>query len=217
LTQNKYSGIKPHCPAIYINNKKMKKTLVYLALAILLLSTQNLYAAGKRELFRGGMLLHVGHLQNKIDYPQINGFTKGIGGKIAFRIGPHFRAGTEGYVSTYKYKNNEGNYKVGWGGLLFEYQFLNKRFTPVAGFSIGKGSIHDLYMIEGNYTDNEPDTGIYKTYSSTTIDPHISLEYQIADNINIIGKIDYLLFPGIEYPKQIARGPRFYFGILFMR
>ena len=72
-------------------------------------------------------------------------------------------------------------------------------------------------MNNGNFVDNETDDAIYKVYSSFIIAPHFSLEYQLSSHINVVGKIDYLFYPGIDYPNYIAGGPRVYFGVLFMR
>ena len=188
-----------------------------LLFSILIFSVFTTYAQTHRELFRGGMFLHTGYVQNQLAFPSVDGMVTGIGGKIAFRLGDHLRAGTEGYVSTFAYDDNEGQYKLGWGGLLAEYQFLNKRFTPVAGLTLGGAKIHDLYMLNGNYTDNYPDEAIYKVHTSFVITPHFSVEYSLTDHINLVGKIDHVFYPGAAYPSYIAKGFRLYFGVLFMR
>ena len=174
-------------------------------------------AQNRRELFRGGMFLHSGYVQNQLDFPAVDGLVTGIGGKITFRIGSHLRFGTEGYVSNYAYPDNEGQYKLGWGGLLAEYQFNDKRIAPVFGVTFGGGKVHDLFVISGNLKDNLSDETIYKVYSSFIITPHFSLEMRMSDHINLVGKVDYVFYPGIEYSDYIAKGPRFYFGVLFMR
>ncbi|MBN2262189.1 MAG: hypothetical protein JW735_04700 [Prolixibacteraceae bacterium] len=184
---------------------------------ILLFSALTSGAQTHRELFRGGMFLHTGYVKNGLDFPKIDGMVSGIGGKITFRLGNHFRAGTEGYVSNYGYGQNEGQYKLGWGGLLAEYQFSNKRFTPVAGVTFGGGKVHDLYMLKGNFTDNEPDEAIYKIYSSAIVNPHLSVEYSISDHINLVGKIDNIFYLSTRANNNLAKGTRIYFGILFMR
>lgn len=175
------------------------------------------YSQNNRELFRGGMLLHTGYMSNKLEDPSVDGIVTGIGGKITFRLGDHFRLGTEGYVSNYAYPNNEGQHKLGWGGILTEYQFSDKRLAPVIGLTVGGGKVHDLYMLSGNFDDNNPDESIYKVYSALVLTPNFSLEYRISESINFVGKIDYVMYPVIEYSKFIAKGPRFYFGVLFMR
>ena len=188
-----------------------------LAIFFVMLLLSSGFAQEKREHFRGGMMLHSGFISNKLENPEIKGFCTGIGGKIVFPVMEHFRIGTEGYVSTYNYTNSEGLYKLGWGGLLAEYQFLNKRLMPVAGVTIGGGRIRDLYPLAGNFSDNDADVAIYKVYSSMIIAPQVSLEYKLTSHINLAAKADYLFYPAIDYPNYIARGPRLYVGVLFSR
>lgn len=189
---------------------------IYLFTALLLIASVS-YGQTHRELFRGGMFLHTGFVKNSLEDPNVNGFVTGIGGKITFRTGEHFRFGTEGYVSNYGYNENEGQYKLGWGGLLSEYQFNDNRFAPVIGVTLGGGKIHDLYMLKGNYKDNSPDEALYKVYASFIVTPHISFEYRLTDSINLVAKADYVFYPGNDYSAYIANGARLYFGVLFMR
>lgn len=188
-----------------------------LAIFSIMLLLSSGFAQEKREHFRGGMMLHSGFISNKLENPEIKGVCTGIGGKIVFPFMKHFRIGTEGYVSTYNYPKSEGFYKLGWGGLLAEYQLSDNRLTPVFGVTIGGGRIRDLYPLAGNFSDNDADVAIYKVYSTMIIAPQVSLEYKVTTHINLACKVDYLLFPGIDYPDYIARGPRLYVGVLFSR
>lgn len=189
---------------------------ILLILSLLFLTLVSV-AQNHRELFRGGMFLHTGYVQNQLDFPEVNGLVSGIGGKITFRTGEHLRLGTEGYVSNFGYGENEGQYKLGWGGLLAEYQFNENRIAPVVGLTFGGGKVHDLYLLSGNYHDNGADAAIYKVYSSFIVTPHFSLEMRMSDHINLVTKVDYLIYPGTEFSTELANGPRFYFGVLFMR
>lgn len=191
----------------------MKRILTAVLIFIAFISN----AQTNRELFRGGMFLHTGYVKNALEYPNVTGIVTGIGGKITFRIGDHLRFGTEGYVSNFGYGKNEGQYKLGWGGLLSEYQFNENKLVPVCGVTFGGGKIHDLFMLTGNYTDNDPDEAIYKVYASFVVTPHFSLEYRLTDSINLVAKFDYVFYPGIDHSKFISKGPRMYFGVLFMR
>jgi hypothetical protein len=175
------------------------------------------FAQEKREHFRGGMMFHTGYLTNQLNHPEINGVCSGIGGKIVFPVFKHLRVGTEGYVSNYNYPNSEGFYKLGWGGLLGEYQFWNKRFTPVIGVTVGGGKIRDVYPVNSNIGDNNSDEVIFKVYSTLIVAPHISFEYKLSEHINLVTKADYLFYPGIDNPDYVAKGPRIYFGVLFSR
>ena len=189
----------------------------YTLALFLFISIATLANNPKREIFRGGMFLHTGYVKNKLSYPSVNGMVTGIGGKMTFRLGEHFRAGTEGYVSSYGYGSNDGQYELGWGGLLTEYQFNDKRFVPVVGITVGGAKIHDLYMLSGNFEDNNPDEAIYKVYSAFVLAPQFSLEIRMSDHINLAVKVDYVLYPGISSSYEVAKGPRFYFGLMFMR
>lgn len=187
------------------------------SIIILTLITISSCFAQQKEHFRGGMLLHTGYLSNNNKVTPIDGLCQGIGGKMVFPLYSGIRIGAEGYVSNYSYKQSTGFFKLGWGGMLLEYQFSQKRLRPVAGLSIGGGKIRDLYPLLGNYDDNDPDVAIYKIYSSMILAPQISIEYSITQHINLVGKIDYLLYPGCEYADFIPSGTRFYVGFLFSR
>lgn len=188
-----------------------------LFLFILLICMKFSYSQEQRELFRGGMFLHTGYVQNQLEYPNVQGIVKGIGGKITFRTGEHLRIGTEGYVSNYGYEDNPGQYKLGWGGLLAEYQFNENRLVPVLGITFGGGKVHDLYMLNGNFTDNQADEALYKVFSSFIVTPHFSIEFRLTDSINLVTKADYVFYPGIDFSDYVAKGPRLYFGVMFMR
>jgi hypothetical protein len=125
--------------------------------------------------------------------------------------------GSEGYVSSYNYKNNDGFYKYGWGGLLLEYQILIEKFRPVIGLTLGGGSAHDLYTISGNYQDALPDQTVYKSYKNLVISPNLSFEYSFSDHIALTTKFDYNLYPANLYPDYIGNGLRMYVGVLFSR
>lgn len=189
--------------------------LFYLLLFLFLVNIS--FSQEHREMFRGGMFLHTGYVANSLDNPNVKGIVTGIGGKITFRTGEHLRIGTEGYVSNYGYGENPGQYKLGWGGLLAEYQFNENRLVPVLGITFGGGKVHDLYMLTGDFADNQPDKALYKVYASFIVTPHFSLEYRLTDSINLVTKADYVFYPGIDFIDYIAKGPRLYFGVLFMR
>jgi hypothetical protein len=177
----------------------------------------NGFAQEKREHFKGGMMLHTGYLTNHLNSSQIDGLCSGIGGKIVFPVMKHLRFGTEGYVSNYNYANSNGFYKLGWGGLVGEYQFWNKRFTPVIGVTVGGGKIRDVYPVNATISDNISDEVIFKVYSSLIVAPHISFEYKLTEHINLVTKADYLFYPGFDNPDYVAKGTRVYFGVLFSR
>jgi len=190
---------------------------ILLTTTIVFLFIQTAFSQEKMEHFRGGMLLHAGYLSNNAYPTKINGLCTGIGGKMVFPVWRGVRIGGEGYVSNYTYKESNGFYKLGWGGLLIEYQFSKKRVSPVLGVTFGGGKVSDLFPVSGNYADNEPDVAIFKVYSSFIIAPQVSVEYSLNSHMNLVAKVDYLFYPGIDYPSFVASGPRLSIGFLFSR
>lgn len=186
-------------------------------LALLIMSSLFLYSQENKDLFRGGMILHTGYLQNNVSQNPINGPITGIGGKLSFHTGKHMRLGTEGHVSSYNYSDGMGFYKFGWGGILVEYQFSQGNLRPVLGLTLGGGIAHDLYVVSGDFTDHKVDLSIYKTYSTLVLSPNFSMEYSFTDHISLVGKVDYNFYPGNIYPDYIGNGLRLYIGVLFSR
>jgi hypothetical protein len=201
---------------LYFSPKSIIMRIVLVS-TLILLFVVNGYSQERKEHFRGGMLLHAGYLSNSAGQAEIDGLCTGIGGKMVFPVWKGIRIGAEGYVSNYNYKESTGFHKMGWGGVLAEYQFSNKKLTPVIGVSFGGGKIRDLYPVSGSYVDNDPDVGIYKVYPSLIIAPQFSVEYSVSSHMNLVAKADYLLFPGNDYPDFVAKGPRLFVGFLFSR
>ena len=192
----------------------MRKSILVFVLVIAL---SNIVQAGNdsTSLFTGGMLLHSGYIKNNNSSYQVDGLCFGLGGKLAFHIGNHLRLGSEGFSSNINYQNNDGYYKLGYGGLLIEYQFLPKKVTPVLGFAVGAGTIKDLYVLQGSIDDNKSDEVIYKVYSVLLVTPSLSLEYALSEKIKIALRLDYIINLTDEYQNDFASGSRIHLGVLF--
>jgi hypothetical protein len=167
--------------------------------------------------FRGGMLLHTGYLKNERNTQAINGNCFGIGGQLSYTFNNHLRFGTEGYASSFGYKEQDGYYKLGWGGILFAYQFAGEKVHPVIGLTIGGGKVKDLFFISGDVSDDFADEVIYRKYNIMLASPAISLEYSLKDRLTLIAKLDFMLPVFSDHYKDFAYGPRLYLGILFNR
>jgi len=197
--------------------KQTRLFRTYLLLTILFFSLQGYGQKPTHPLFIGGMFVHAGYISNLRVDQSISGSVSGIGGKLAFFMGPNFRLGTEGYASTYNYSDATGFYKLGWGGLLAEYMLGNGKIAPVFGLTVGGGRIRDLYILEGEDGDRLPDNAIYQVYTVALIAPHISVEYALKENIRLTAKVDYLTSITRDAVAHFAEGPRFYLGFLFVR
>lgn len=167
--------------------------------------------------YQGGMLIHSGYL--KIEHPDNtqNGLCYGFGGQLSFLISEHIRAGSEGYTSYFHYPQNNGIFRLGWGGLMVGYQFSNKKIRPVLHLTFGGGGVNDMQFIEVNAKDDEADRIIYRRYAVMIVVPAISAEYTLNSKFTAVVKIDYI-FP-LTNSKTInfAAGPRLYMGLLFRR
>lgn len=183
--------------------------LIFLALATTAFSQEE-----KKDIFCGGMFLHTGYLTNTRTTENIDGLCEGLGGQLSFFVGDNLRIGTEGYASTAKYKG-DGFYKLGWGGLMFGYEFNKWKLIPVISCTIGGGSVKDLYIINANTTDNNPDNVIFRKYSVMLISPSLSFEYPLTSIIHIVTKFDYVLSLSSNNKTDYANGPRAYVGVLF--
>jgi len=194
------------------------KIVLYRSLVLfLLIGSYTVNAQEKQHLFSGGMFLHAGYISNsRLIYPS-EGLCNGIGGKLVFHLGSHFRLGTEGYATNMPYRSNDGIYKMGWGGIVGEYQYTIGRIIPVVGLTLGGGEVKDLYFINGSIEDNIPDEAMYKVYSVFLAAPAISLEYVLRDNLKLVCKADYIINMVGDVRNDYAGGPRLYFGVLFRR
>ncbi len=190
-------------------------TLIFALILIIALCNKVQARNDSTSLFTGGMLLHSGYIKNNNSSYQVDGLCFGLGGKLAFHIGNHLRLGSEGFSSNVNYQNNDGYHKLGYGGLLIEYQFLPKKITPVFGFAVGAGTIKDLYVLQGNIDDNKSDEVIYKVYAVLLATPSISLEYALSEKIKIALRLDYMINLNNEYQNDFASGPRIHLGVLF--
>lgn len=169
----------------------------------------------EKKLFTGGMYPNIGYISNDQDFAHVDGITTGIGGKLAFYITNHFRFGTEGYATTYNYPDEKGFYKLGWGGAVIEYYTEITNFGFAAGATIGAGSIKDLYLLDANTNDREPDEAIYEKQTFFVLAPNVSVEYILTEKIRFAIKTDYIIAPGRGVEMMTAKGPKLYFGILF--
>jgi hypothetical protein len=195
--------------------KSSRKGIVFLILVVLLPIVTKSQIVEKQIVFTGGMFLHSGYIQNSRQFENINGLCSGIGGQGFFHIGKHFRLGSEGYGSTFRYAHNPGYYKLGWGGILTGFQYKYKRFKPMISLTFGGGKVHDLYLLDGKVDDDLSDITLYRVYSNMLVVPAVSLHYALKAKINLAFKIDYSLPLFSDNKANYAYGPRFYMGILF--
>jgi hypothetical protein len=166
------------------------------------------------------MLLHTGYLKNVQKDSPIKGACFGVGGKLSFTLSDHFRLGAEGYTSTYSYDEQPGYFKLGWGGILSEYQIFKKSsLSPVLGLTVGGGRIHDLYFRD--YPTTTGDYSVdYQSSASLFFSPSVSLEYLLKSKLTLVLQVVFvspLVLSSTKANIEYAYGPRVYLGMLFNR
>jgi hypothetical protein len=162
-----------------VSRQKKMKICFSIALFLILFQFAGAQHSGTKVTFRGGMMLHLGYLHNARTVQTIGGTCNGIGGQLSFTLGNNFRLGTEGYASNLGYKEQDGYFKLGWGGLLLAYQFGNRKIHPVIGITLGGGKVKDMYFIQGSVTDEAIDEVIFRKYGVMLASPAVSIEYAL--------------------------------------
>jgi len=193
---------------------RISLTIILLLLPFFLANTQQDEAKIK---YRGGMLFHSGYLKTEGPSPSISGACYGIGGQLTFTPRDHFRFGAEGYASYAGYRQQDGIFKLGWGGLLAGYQFNNHKLSPVLALTLGGGKVNDLQFIDVHTGDDEIDQVIYRKYPVMLASPALSAEYALKSKLSVVMKIDYLIPLFSSHQTGFASGPRVYLGIMFNR
>ena len=192
------------------------KRLITSALCLLLVT---ITVAQEKKLLRGfdgGMMIHTGYLSGHLDAIgyDVKGMPVGIGGVARLHIGPHFRLGGEGYISTLNQLGNGSYLKYGWGGLLADFYTVLGRFQPYAGLTLGGGAMTTLLMLESPSSAWMPINGTYyHKQGFMAIDPFIGCDFIVSGPMHLTLKVDYLC--ALSESKLLPHGPRVYFGFLF--
>ncbi|MCK9163088.1 MAG: hypothetical protein M0O93_01915 [Bacteroidales bacterium] len=178
-------------------------TLILLLTSSIFLNAQD----NNQSKLIGGMYFHSGYLNN------INDLSYGLGGKLSFKLNNYLRIGTEGYGSSSEFKNDGSFYSIGWGGVLGEFIFYNKKKTNlIIGLTFGGAVNKQMDIIKNNKEIRVPDIVFWRKESSLIISPFLSFEYAISKKANLSMKFDYLLSPTNEIFNS---GLRVYIGCLF--
>ena len=198
----------------------------------------------------GGMMLHIGYMfsddPRKIfsnaglgnaeyvkNLPK-DGCALGLGGTMRVHLLNHIHVGAEGGMSIIPF-GGHGNIRIGYGGALCDGYLTLGKTRPLIGLSLGGGVMKRLYLPEEPYTyvpEGTTDTTVYNaSYTQTPffyLDPYIGIEVDIATNIALLIRVDYMLPFGrtgsslTDITKNInwsnfmtPTGPRLYIGFMF--
>ncbi len=197
--------------------------------------------------FSGGMLLHGGYLfsddprkvfsntglgsEDYIKGLPKSGFTMGLGGLLRVHLINHLHVGAEGFVSTMPLMGTGSNIRTGWGGAFCDFYTNWGKVRPLAGMTIGGGSMKRLYVpdqAEGVDFATADSTHYNASYTKTPfffLDPYVGLEIGLNGHMAIMIRIDYMLPFGksrsglaenVKWSNFMTpSGPRLYIGIMF--
>ncbi len=205
----------------------IKKTTTFVLVCLFVSISIRAQSTMQYRGFSGGMALHSGYVQSKpfhiktiegVDLSQqIRGATLGIGGSMRFHFGNHLRVGMEGYGSTVEYGEYKSFSTIGWGGVLLDYAFPIKRYTPYIGITFGGGSVENLIIPDANDSDFLAEKcTLLRRYGFIAVTPFIGCEFTITDHMRINLKLDYI-FNVSNKQLDFPYGIRFYIGFAFFR
>lgn len=193
----------------------------------------------------GGMMIHGGYLfsddPRKVfsnsglgneDYVKglpKRGFCFGIGGAMRVHLIDHIHIGGEGYVSTMPLMGTGSSVRMGWGGAFCDVYTTWGKVRPLAGMTIGGGSISRLFVPDKASIVTTSDSTIYNaSYTKTPfflLDPYIGIEIALKAHTALLIRIDYMLPFGksssnltenVKWSNFISpSGPRLYIGFMF--
>ncbi len=203
----------------------MKKIIYSVMISALALSA-NAQGFVYRD-FSGSMFVQTGILKSKefsitnsqgVQLPepyQMDNWCFGVGGKLAFRFNRGIRFGAEGYTSKSVYGDFHSTYNFSWGGLLFDYLYVDRIVSYFAGATLGGGQVVNTLVTERESRDYATSEIMRHRYPVGILNPFAGFEIRISPQLLISAKADYMLnFTSIK-EEDWGRGLRMYLGITF--
>ena len=206
-------------------NCRVAKKILLTTFALLLFALgaearDRLYYRG----FSGGMMLHsgwvsAGDVAVGTLGQAMRGMPKGIGGALKVQLGEHFRVGTEGYTSTLSYGEYGSSLSLGWGGVLVDWMFEAKMFSPYFGATIGGGGVKNITLNDHPANDFIAEENLsYRKYSLPVVAPFVGVDYPLSERMSLTFKADYIMplsVGSLPAATDFPSGVRLYFGFLF--
>lgn len=167
------------------------------------------------RLFSGGMAVQAGYASLKNDVAFFDGLMAGLGGRLQFYLGEHFRLGGGGAAvkMSYTYDGYKDNYtRISYGGLTAELTTRVKMWQLSAGLLGGGGSFTNLHTVSEN-TEGRL-TVILEKQGTLILSPIITIERDLTESIALMLMADYLWGPKLG-KKQHLSTPKVHVGVLF--
>lgn len=192
-------------------------TFILFTLSTMFSHTVNAGPGTPKQIFNGGMLYHLGPAKISSDHGNMDGLTMGLGGRIAFNLGPSLRVGGMGFGSGFSYESVSGAdgsfVRLKGGGMTAEYvlSFMDQLRLSL-GVLAGMGSLHHLHVISDNGDTKLVADDKYRTAIGS---PILLVEYLFGKSLALCLMGNWLLGNKIASGKSF--GPCFHIGILFNR
>jgi hypothetical protein len=198
-----------------INYFKKYSSILTAFLMIALLSPVS--AKENSPMFGGGMGVLLQYSSVPTDNGTLSGPAWGIGGRLHFYLGDHFRIGAMGSTWNLGYDSpgQKGSYyDFGYGGLTLEYgwRFYSCRLS--LGGTFGGGAITNLHIIAAG--SNEAINAIYDRHSTMVYSPMLTFEYSLTKQMALMVMAEYLIGNRLS-SNQTFGYPALRIGFLFNR
>lgn len=170
---------------------------------------------GSHRFFGGGMAVQAGYvkLENKFGTPA--GVMRGLGGRLHFYLGRHWRAGGAGAAVSLAYDNpglDDSYVRLGYGGITAEVTAQRGRWRYSAGLLAGGASFDNMHVVAR--TDGGRFDGYLDHRATLIVSPLVTLERSMTDAISLMVMADYLWGPKLGVRRHLG-GPKLHFGVLF--
>ena len=167
--------------------------------------------------FGGGMGAYFQYADIQSDYGQLKGLAWGLGGRLHFNLGKHFRVGGLGstWHLSYQAPGLKGSYyDLGYGGLTAELVCHISSARIGLGVLAGGGAATNLHVVSQNASDRI--SAIY-THSPTIIfAPMLTCEYPLTKVISVMATLDFLMGNHLGTNQRLG-SPGLRVGMLFNR
>jgi hypothetical protein len=207
----KYRLFKPEYRMI-INSKALFSIVL---IAVSVCYAGSISGAPEHRLFGGGMALQAGYVRIGNEFGSPQGVVKGLGGRLHFYLGNHWRVGGGGAAVSFGYKapGLDGSYvRLGYGGITAEATGQRGRWRYSAGVLAGGGAFDNLHLI------SETGGGRYEAVldhrATMIVSPLLTLERSMTDAISLMIAADFLWGPHLGDRHHLG-GPKVHFGVLF--
>ena len=161
------------------------------------------------------MSVQAGYASLKNEVASFDGLMAGLGGRLQFYLGKHFRLGGGGAAvkMSYTYNGYEDNYtRISYGGLTAELTTRVKMWQLSFGLLGGGGSYSNLHTV--SETSEGRLIVLLDKESTLVLSPIITVERDLTESIAFMLMADYLWGPKLG-KKQHLSTPKIHLGVLF--